>query len=69
MVADLVAFTTRRPRAGSATDSSGDDGVVCRSGLGVTFPDSAVPGNVFPGKWVFGKRPYTHSFTETMPIL
>ena len=64
-----IPTITRRPQADPATDSSDGDGLVCRSGDGVTFPDSAVPGNVFPRKWVSGKRLYTHSFTETRPIL
>jgi len=40
--------TTRRPRDGPATNSSA--GLVCRGGVGVTFSDSDVPGNAFPGK-------------------
>ena len=49
----LIPATTRRPRAGPATDNSGGDGLVCRGGVGVTFRDSDVPGNVFPGKVTF----------------
>ena len=44
-----ISATTRRPRAGPATDSSRVDGLICRGGVDVPFRDSAVPGNIFPG--------------------
>ena len=39
--------TPRRPRAGPATDCASGDRVVCRSGVRVTFRDSAVPETSF----------------------
>jgi len=40
-----------RPRADpAATDCVRSDVVVCRGGVDESFRDSAVPGNVFPGK-------------------